>query len=222
MIMSSFRTHAFSLRHSLLQHQKQGVVRQTSLYSSAPGDNKLGEVHSKTLAWVENYVIGLNLCPFAKVALTSGNLRVKVCPSDQPDDLKHMVLSACEELQKEGMGTVVVAAPYVKEVADFYDYLDLVGEINWEMKFEGHEGGIQLATFHPDYMFADAEADDVSNWTNRSPFPLFHLLREEDVEAAVKIYDGNTETIWLNNKETVRTLGESALASIVFSKSEER
>jgi len=196
--------------------------RKTVKTFSSGDTADLGIIHSQTLAWVENYVIGLNLCPFARSALSSGSLIVNVCPSEQQESLKNMVLDACDTLKEQGAGTVVVAAPFVEGIDDFYDYMDLAGEINWEMNFAGHEGLIQLATFHPNYQFADSDPDDVSNWTNRSPFPLFHLLREDEVEAAVESYDGETDQIWQTNQETMRKIGKPALSDIIFPPDEDR
>ena len=93
---------------------------------------------------------------------------------------------------------------------DFFHYLDFVDDAEALLLTEGYEGIYQLATFHPGYCFADSKENDVTNYTNRSPYPMLHLLREEDLEHAIAYY-GNTEEIPEKNMECLRHLGLDAV-----------
>jgi hypothetical protein len=162
-------------------------------------------VHDQTVRWVESFVVEHNLCPFAKASLPS--LEVRVFKETDVKVLEAFVIDAANELAKsKTAGTIIIAAPYVDDVVNFLDYLNVVDSLETEFFWNGLEGSVQLATFHPQYQFSDAEPDCITNWTNRSPWPLFHLLRENEVTAAIKSY-GDTEQIWQRNKETMRRLG---------------
>jgi len=185
--------------------------------AAPPGPDK---VQSQTLGWIEEYVIGLNLCPFAKASLVSGDLQVIVCQDKTAQAVREMVNDAAEALAKKtktgDRGTVVIAAPYVQELSEFGAHLGLAAEIEDDFCWSGFDGEIQLATFHPCYQFEGTDEEDVTNWTNRSPWPLFHLLREEEVSAAVDAYDGETDQIWQTNEETMRSLGKDKLGALIY------
>jgi len=184
--------------------------------SAAAKDPPLGTVHAQTLGWISNYVIGLNLCPFAKNALLSGGLMVEVFPGQDADDLREDIVEKAAALAEgEAGGTVVVAAPYCGELQTFGEFLELAATIAEDMTWAGLDGKVQLATFHPKYQFEDTEEEDVTNWTNRSPYPLFHLLLEKDVTVAVDAYAGDTDAIWETNQDTMRGLGREALDEII-------
>ena len=175
-----------------------------------------GAVHAKTLAWIQEHVIGLNLCPFAKRSLVGGELDVVVFPGSSADDLKSLVVGCADGLARRGKaggrGTAVVAAPWVPAVDDFEAYLALAAAVEDDLAWAGLDGVVQLATFHPRYQFEGTEEGDVTNWTNRSPWPLFHLLREAEVARAVESFGGNTDAIWKANQASMRALGEAELA----------
>ena len=95
---------------------------------------------------------------------------------------------------------------FPKFLDDFFDYLDFIDEAEAILFEKGYEGVYQLASFHPDYCFADGASNDVTNYTNRSPYPMIHILREASLEKAISYY-GNTEDIPENNKRCLRKLG---------------
>ncbi len=144
------------------------------------------QIISDVRQWLDDVVIGLNLCPFA--AKPRAEDRVRICVShattdealldDMQAELERISDTPANELE-----TTVLAIPDM--LADFEDYnqfLDLVDL--WLQQF-GWEGEIQVASFHPDYQFADTEPDDAGNLTNRSPWPLLHMIREESLEHAL-------------------------------------
>lgn len=138
----------------------------------------------RTRDWVERVVVGLNLCPFAGRELVGD--RIRFCVANATSAANLMV-----ELDKEldritsdnGIGTTLLIVPGALRA--FGDYLDFLESANDTLATKGLEGDIQIASFHPDYQFAGSAADDVSNYTNRSPFPILHLLREDDISWAV-------------------------------------
>ncbi|HEY8857661.1 MAG TPA: DUF1415 domain-containing protein [Rugosibacter sp.] len=168
-----------------------------------------GEVIAATKRWLERVVIGLNLCPFAKTVHAKRQIRYTVSSAQASDavlDDLERELRILIAAKPESVDTTLLILPYVlAKFADFADFLDLV-EI--ALKVQGLTGVIQVASFHPQYRFADAEAEDVSNYTNRSPYPVLHLLREESLARAIQDFP-NTAAIYEQNIATLRTLGSA-------------
>lgn len=151
--------------------------------------NMLAEDQSvieQTRHWLEQAVIGLNLCPFAKAVHVRGQIGYRVSHARDVDALSADLLACLRELaaaSPDALDTTLLIHPWVlQEFDDYNDYLDIVDVI---VEAEGYEGVLQVASFHPDYRFADAPLGDRANFTNRSPFPMLHLLREESVGRAV-------------------------------------
>jgi uncharacterized protein len=143
-------------------------------------DRRQSDAVADVIRWVESVVIGLHLCPFARAALPATRV-IAVPPGARALDV---VLDEAAHLDTERVtATTLVVVP--EGLADFEDYLDALAEIEGLLSAAGYDGILQIASFHPDYVFADAEPDDPANGTNRSPWPVFHLLREADVSAAV-------------------------------------
>ena len=149
--------------------------------------NKI-EVTQQTKNWIGKVVIGLNFCPFAKREFMRDSIRYMV--SDKKN-LKEVLLELIEELKflDGNASTETTLLIYPNLFADFEDYLDLVGMGEDFLRQLNYEGVYQLASFHPQYQFGGTEADDASNFTNRSPYPILHLLREESLENALEHYD---------------------------------
>lgn len=160
-----------------------------------------------TRAWVDHAVIGLNLCPFARAAQLRGQVRYTVCGAA---DAEAVLAALVEELQ-----ALVAADPAQTEttllilphaLADFLDFNDFLDVADAAVEALGLTGVIQVASFHPDYRFEGSEDDDVTNASNRSPWPTLHLLREASVERAVQAHP-ETDAIFENNIETLERLG---------------
>lgn len=136
--------------------------------------------------WLENVVIGLNLCPFAAKPFGERRVRIAVSHATTEEALLNDLQAELERLSDTPLAeleTTVLAIPRMLEnFEDYNQFLDLVDL--WLQQF-GWEGELQVASFHPDYQFADTEPDDAGNLTNRAPWPLLHLIREDSLEAVL-------------------------------------
>jgi hypothetical protein len=165
------------------------------------------EVIAATRLWLEKAVIGLNLCPFAEGVYRGGRVRFRV--SDQQSasallqelcsELLH--LNAADPLSCE---TTLLIHPFA--LRDFADYNEFLGVCDAAIADAGLEGELQVAGFHPEFRFAATEPSDIENYTNRSPYPMLHLLREASIERAVAAAP-NTQEIYERNIRTLRALG---------------
>ncbi|VCU70358.1 hypothetical protein PIGHUM_02430 [Pigmentiphaga humi] len=160
-----------------------------------------------TKAWLEKAVIGLNLCPFAKAVHIKDQIAYVVSDARDPGTLlEHLAqsLRTLAEADPERIDTLLLIHPWALD--DFYLYNDFLDEADAAVEALGLLGEIQVASFHPDYQFADTEPDDVENYSNRSPYPTLHLLREASVDRAVEAFP-EAEQIYERNIETLRALG---------------
>ncbi len=167
------------------------------------------QVIAATRLWLQRAVIGLNLCPFAKGVHGKGLVRYVV--SDAQDD-EELLGDLERELQvllaasPEEVDTTLLIHPMaLNAFADFVRFLDLVEVV---LRTQRLQGVLQVASFHPDYVFADSEADDITNCTNRSPFPTLHLLREASLDRAVAAFP-DAAAIYERNLQTLRELGHA-------------
>lgn len=140
--------------------------------------------------WLADAVIGLNLCPFAAQALRTGGIRIHIATAA---DAEQSLGTAIDELlavsaEDAAYRTTLVVFP--NAMAKFDDFLDLIDQTDTIIDKAGLRGKIQLAHFHPDYVFAGVPKDDPSHWTNRAPYPILHFLREDDVAKAIANYPG--------------------------------
>jgi hypothetical protein len=161
----------------------------------------------QTRAWVQQAVIGLNLCPFAKAPVVKGQVRFAVCESEDPRTLLDALCAEMDALVRTDPAqietTLLIHPNALLDFDDFNDFLDAADAALAEL---GLEGTLQIASFHPRYQFADTDPDDVENATNRSPHPTLHLLREASVERAVAAFP-EAEAIYENNIATLEALG---------------
>ena len=174
---------------------------------SKPGGEQSAQIIASTRLWLEKAVIGLNLCPFAKPAYASGRIRFALSSARSEQALLADLegeLETLAEAHPEGVETTLLIHPYVFQ--DFLDYNDFLDVADAALTALDLEGIIQVASFHPDYRFAGTEADDISNYSNRSPYPMLHLLREDSVERAVEAHP-DTDAIYQRNIETLRRIG---------------
>ncbi|EDM80652.1 hypothetical protein PPSIR1_37204 [Plesiocystis pacifica SIR-1] len=143
-------------------------------------------VRAETLGWIEDFVVGLGLCPFAKAPLDAGALRIEVTDCDDPRELLVLLDEAIARVLRapaEVIETSVLVHPEC--LTDFADYNDFLADVDGLLEARELVGEVQIASFHPDYCFGDAEPDDPANATNRSPHPMLHILREASVSRAV-------------------------------------
>lgn len=169
-------------------------------------------VTAQTMKWVKDFIVTLNVCPFAKREVEKESVRCVVVRSKKIDVALEELMSEIQWLDEhsETETTLLVFPTLFK---DFHRYLDFVETAENLMFDQGCEGVYQLATFHPDYCFSGAEQDDVSNYTNRSPYPMLHILREESLDKAIEFY-GDTTDIPNQNIRKMEALGKHKLDSI--------
>ncbi|AEB83220.1 DUF1415 domain-containing protein [Alicycliphilus denitrificans] len=160
-----------------------------------------------TVRWLERAVIGLNLCPFAKSVHTKGQIHYVVSHATDTrallEDLQRE-LEALAEASPDKRDTTLLMAPLtMPDFLDFNDFLELADELVEAMDLAGI---LQVASFHPRFQFEGTLADDVSNCTNRAPYPTLHLLREESIDRAVEAFP-EAEEIFERNIEVLERLG---------------
>ena len=173
------------------------------------------EIIRQTRCWLEKVVIGCNFCPFAAHPFHNDRIRYSVCNHSSLEQCMHQVVNECITLDNnDNIETTLVI--FSQAFARFDDYLDAVELAQQLLQQQGYEGVYQLASFHPHYCFADAEADDAANYTNRSPWPMIHLLREASIEKALQNVD-RPEAIPERNIETARKLGVEAMQALLDS-----
>lgn len=173
------------------------------------------EILARTREWVEKAVIGLNLCPFARAVWVKDQVRVVVSRARHVDaflDDLDRELDLLAGTPAEQIDTTLLVHPTLfPDFEVFNDFLGVVDDVVAEHELEGV---IQVAPFHPLFRFEGTEADDITNATNRSPFPILHLLREDSVERAVATDAGDAEAIVERNLQTLRDLGHEGWARL--------
>ena len=171
-----------------------------------------GTVIAETRAWVERAVIGLNLCPFAKAVQIKNQIRYAVSDATDAEALlgtlreELRLLAAADPAQVE---TTLLIHPRV--LTSFPDFNGFLGVADAALEALGYAGVLQVASFHPQYQFAGTAADDVTNATNRSPYPTLHLLREASIDRAVAAFP-EAKTIYERNIRTLQALGPQGWA----------
>lgn len=165
------------------------------------------EIIEATRHWLEKAVIGLNLCPFAKSVYVKNQVRYAVSDAREVETLYHELaaeLLRLNESDPDEIDTTLLVHPWV--LTDFMDYNDFLHVADAAVEALDLGGEIQIASFHPHYQFADTAPDDISNFTNRSPFPTLHLLRESSIARAVAAFP-DASAIYEKNIETMHRLG---------------
>ena len=171
-------------------------------------------VIADTVRWLERAVIGLNLCPFAKAVHTKGQIHYVVSEATDASDLLEELrreLQALDEISAEKRDTTLLIAPRcLQDFLDFNDFLGLAEDLVDTLDLDGV---LQVASFHPQFQFADAAQDDITNATNRAPYPILHLLREDSIDRAVQAFP-EAETIYERNMQVLEDLGAEGWAKL--------
>lgn len=168
----------------------------------------------QTRLWVEKVVIGLNLCPFAKPVVDHGRLHYQVSEARTAKALFKDFTDALWALHDHSIAereTTLLIAPWAMH--DFLDFNDFIGVCEDAIADLGLEGEFQVAYFHPHFQFAETAIDAIENYTNRSPYPIIHLLREASIDRAVEQMP-NTDSIYETNIRTLKKLGLSGLREL--------
>lgn len=185
-------------------------------------------VIAATVQWLEQAVIGLNLCPFAKGVHTKGQVHYAVSHAASEQELFEQLARELLDLQAtpaQTRDTTLLIVPSLME--DFLLFHDFLKRADKVLRQCGLEGVLQIASFHPQFQFIGTDKDDIGNFTNRAPYPTLHLLREESIDRAVSVFP-QAEEIFEKNMQTLASLGPrgwnalglSVLASEVSQESE--
>ena len=167
-----------------------------------------------TRVWLERAVIGLNLCPFAKSVHVKGQVHYVVSRAQTAQEfLKDLIveLNALNDIDPAVRDTTLLIAPDC--LADFLDFNDFLADADQALVDLDLDGVLQIANLHPDYQFAGTRADDITNFTNRSPYPTLHLLREDSIDRAVEAFP-EAESIFERNMETMERIGVEGWAAL--------
>ena len=171
-------------------------------------------VAAATRTWLERAVIGLQLCPFARAVYVNEQVRYVVSDASNTEALREVLereLRTLAQTDASVIDTTLLIHPQVlTDFLDYNDFLDIAEETVETLELDGV---VQIASFHPAYQFAGTTLDDVTNFTNRSPYPILHLLREESVSRAVEAFP-DAPTIYQRNIETMRRLGAAGWAAL--------
>lgn len=177
-------------------------------------NNSLDAPVRDTRRWLERAVIGLNLCPFAKAVHVKGQVHYAVSGAIQSSEvLQDLVseldaLASVEPASRETTLLIVTGC-----LQDFLEFIDFMAQAQRLVRKRRLEGVIQLASFHPAYQFAGSDAGDMGNFTNRSPYPTIHLLREDSISRAVGAM-AQPESIYEANIATLRRIGSQGWAAL--------
>ncbi|WP_341304620.1 DUF1415 domain-containing protein [Pseudomonas sp. TMP25] len=164
-------------------------------------------VIAETRAWVDRAVIGLNLCPFAKAVQVKGQIRYVLCASAEPEAVLSALIEELHALANcapsETDTTLLIHPAALNDFLDFNDFLAVVDHTLDDL---GYSGTLQVASFHPQFQFADTRPEDFSNATNRAPYPTLHILREASIDRAVAAFP-DPQAIFAANIDTLEKLG---------------
>jgi hypothetical protein len=172
------------------------------------------EVVASTRTWIQQAVIGLNLCPFAKAVYAKDQIRYAVSDAETTGVLRDDLAQELRTLAQADPGavdtTLLIHPNVLTEFEDYNTFLDVADDTITALDLAGV---LQVATFHPGYQFAGTTPDDVTNNTNRSPYPMLHLLREASMDRAVAAFP-DASMIYQRNVETMRRLGAAGWAAL--------
>lgn len=171
------------------------------------------QVIRQTECWVKSVIVELNFCPFAKREIERGSVHYRVIQNESLEQSLQSVIDECVLLDSDDtVETTLIIFPTAFKVFD--EYLQLVELAEKLLQQQGYEGIYQLASFHPDYRFANSETDDAANFTNRSPYPMLHLLREASIEKALQ-HHPDPESIPERNIEFAREKGLDTMQAML-------
>lgn len=173
------------------------------------------QVVADTQAWLDKAVIGLNLCPFAKAVVAKQQVRMVVCMDSEPEQVLQMLQQEMQLLVDTDaavLDTTLLIAPNL--LPDFLDFNEFLFDCDSVLQSMELEGVLQIADFHPRYQFAGTQPDDISNFTNRAPYPTLHLLREESIDKAVAAFP-DASLIYERNVQVLEALGKEGWEGLV-------
>ncbi len=163
--------------------------------------------------WVETVVIDLNLCPFARKVYLKHGVRFAVSDARTEEDLLLHLHKELKRIQADvSIDTTLLIHPYIlNDFMDYNQFLDLADHLLSEMNLTGV---FQIASFHPAYQFAGTESDDAENYTNRSPYPVLHIINEDDLEKAISSHP-DIAAVPIRNEQLLRDLGTNKMKALL-------
>lgn len=164
--------------------------------------------------WLKDSVIGLNLCPFASYPHAHNRIRLEKCLSHNDQDVLNTLLHTLLDIDAahpDEIETTLLIIP--EHFQDFYDFNDFLGLVDALLESEGWVGRYQVASFHPRYQFANTQEEDAENYTNRAPYPILHILRENSLNEVLSSYQ-DPETIYKKNIKTMNELSDAKRKAI--------
>lgn len=170
-------------------------------------------IEAHTRAWVNEVVVGLNLCPFARKELVLERVRFVVTNAADEQSLLLALQAELELLQRDAAveTTLLIHPDTLQDFADYNQFLQRADDLLCE---SGYEGIYQIASFHPDYQFADTSVDAAENYTNRSPYPMLHIINEASLQAALDFYP-DAASIPQKNIELLQSMGRAKLQQML-------
>ncbi len=171
------------------------------------------EIKAAIQTWLKSVIIEYNICPFAKRELERGSIFFSVNHTIKIEQCLEQLMLECDRLDTNSAieTTLLIYATAFKDFDDFLDFIEIAETL---LSDQGYDGTYQLASFHPDYCFQGSALDDAANYTNRSPFPMLHLLRETSIDQAVSSHP-DTESIPQHNIELTRKLGLAKMQTLL-------
>lgn len=180
------------------------------------GMNRKEIVLKETKEWLEVFVLGLNLCPFARHPYRNDKIKFVVFEGDDTELLTQTLVTELEYLDNNTPSVcetiLIILQDALTDFEEYLDYLEVAEYVIEEIKFEGV---FQVASFHPDYQFDETLPSDAENYTNRSPYPILHLLREDSVERAIEAFP-EVGDIPAQNIATMNKLGVEAIKKMLY------
>ncbi|TPQ27091.1 DUF1415 domain-containing protein [Methylomonas koyamae] len=171
------------------------------------------QIIAATEAWIKSFVIAYNICPFANREQQRNSIRYRVENGNNVESCLNAVIQECMHLDTHSE-TETTLLIITRQLDNFYDYLDVLAIAEQLLIDQGYEGIYQIASFHPHYRFADSGENDPDNYTNRSPYPMLHLIRESSIESALASYP-DPARIPERNVKLTRQLGLKKLQNIL-------
>ncbi|MCU7940554.1 MAG: DUF1415 domain-containing protein [gamma proteobacterium symbiont of Bathyaustriella thionipta] len=176
-------------------------------------EKNLDKIIKQTQCWLDSVIIEHNICPFAKRERDKGSIHFYVDNNQEISQVLEDLVIECERLdeQPEIETTLFVLAQFGQDFNDYLDFLDIANQL---LIAQGYEGVYQLASFHPEYCFSQTDENDPANYTNRSPYPMLHIIREKSLEKALENYP-DPELIPERNVDYCQNLGLEKLQAML-------
>ncbi len=168
----------------------------------------------QTQAWLKQVIIHYNLCPFARAVVENNSLHFHVDAAVTVEENLATLIAQAQYLDQHDDDIETTLLLYTQQFVDFEDFLDYIALADDLLFMQGYEGIYQLASFHPDYCFAEADEKDAANYTNRSPYPMLHLIRERSIDAALRHFP-NPDAIPARNIQLTRDLGLAKMQALL-------